>query len=51
MGASCVTWQGHDGVNFAVPARHAERIELCLYDAQGLLETARLSLPAFTDGI
>lgn len=51
MGASCVTWQGQDGVNFAVPARHAARIEVCLYDAQGLQETARLALPAFTDGI
>jgi glycogen operon protein len=35
-----------DGINFAVFSAHAEKIELCLYDAAGRLETARGALPA-----
>ena len=38
-------------MNFAVYSRHAERIEVCLYDAPGTLETARISLPTCTDGV
>lgn len=34
-----------DGIAFAVFSRHAERIELCLFDEDGDRETARLSLP------
>lgn len=34
-----------DGVAFAVFSRHGERIELCLFDADGKTETARLPLP------
>lgn len=51
MGASCVTRQGHEGVNFAVCSCHAERVEVCLFDAQGVLEIARVSLPACTNGV
>lgn len=35
-----------DGVNFAIHSRHAERVELCLFDASGMHETARLPLPS-----
>jgi len=51
MGANCMTLQGQDGVNFAVYSRYAERMEVCLYDAQGMLETARVSLPLCTNGV
>lgn len=37
-------WDG-SGVEFAVFSRHAERIELCLFDEAGDRETARLELP------
>ncbi|HSF95785.1 MAG TPA: glycogen debranching protein GlgX [Thermohalobaculum sp.] len=33
-----------EGVNFAVFSEHASRIELCLFSADGLTETARLPL-------
>ena len=39
------------GVNFAVASRHAQAIELCLFDASGTIETARLGLPGHRDGI
>ncbi|AKJ68444.1 glycogen operon protein GlgX [Pandoraea thiooxydans] len=42
LGAS---WDGR-GVNFAVYSRHAEQIELCLFDAAGHREIARVPLPA-----
>ena len=51
MGASCMSQDGRMGVNFAVFSRHAERIDVCLYDAQGLRETARFALPACTNGV
>jgi len=38
------------GVNFAVFSAHAQRIDLCLFDAAGR-ETARLALPARTGDI
>jgi isoamylase len=34
-----------DGVNFAVFSAHAERVELCLFDAVADTEIARLPLP------
>ena len=34
-----------DGCNFAVYSRHAERIEICLFDAAGEQELRRLALP------
>ncbi len=40
-------WTGR-GINFAVCSRYAERIELCLFDATGKVEVARLDLPART---
>ncbi|MDO8250807.1 MAG: glycogen debranching protein GlgX [Rhodoferax sp.] len=51
MGASAMTLQGHKGVNFAVYSRHAERMDVCLYDAQGARETARFSLPVCSNGV
>lgn len=39
------TWDGR-GINFAVFSRHAEKIELCLFDATGRRETWRAPLPA-----
>lgn len=39
------TWDGH-GVNFAVFSRHAENVELCLFESATGPESARLSLPA-----
>jgi glycogen operon protein len=43
-------WDGL-GVNFAVFSAHAERIELCLFDAAGRHEVARLPLPECTDEV
>jgi glycogen operon protein len=39
------------GVNFALFSEHAERVELCLYDASGEAEIARLALPECTDQV
>jgi len=44
------TWDGL-GINFAVFSAHAEKIELCLFDASGRHEVARYVLPAQTDEI
>ncbi|MEA1937745.1 MAG: hypothetical protein U9N14_01460, partial [Pseudomonadota bacterium] len=41
---------GH-GVNFAIFSAHAEKVELCLFDARGKKETARYVLPVNTDQI
>src|SRR5688572_6922665 len=43
-------WDGR-GTQFAVFAEDAERVELCLFDAGGRHETARLPLPECTDGL
>ncbi len=43
-------WDGL-GVNFAVFSAHAERIELCLFDAAGRREVARLPMPECTDEV
>jgi glycogen operon protein len=40
-------FDGH-GVNFAVFSSHAESMELCLFDADGQHELARLPLPCHT---
>ncbi|MBA3595955.1 MAG: glycogen debranching protein GlgX [Methylibium sp.] len=40
-----------NGVNFAVFSANASSIELCLFDAAGRREVARLPLPECTDGI
>jgi isoamylase len=34
-----------DGVNFALFSAHAEKVELCLFDPAGQLETNRIALP------
>ncbi len=43
-------WRG-DGVNFALVAPHAQAVELCLFDAAGTREVARMPLPACDDGV
>jgi glycogen operon protein len=43
-------WDGL-GVNFAVYSGNAERVELCLFDAEGKHQVARLPLPCFTGEI
>ncbi len=40
-----------DGVNFALFSAHAERVELCLFDASGQHEIKRYTLPDNTDQI
>ena len=40
-----------DGVNFAVHAGAAERVEICLFDRSGTREERRIALPARTDDI
>ena len=44
------TWDGA-GVNFAVFSAHAERMELCLFDADGAHEIERVTLTECTDQI
>jgi len=43
-------WDGH-GVNFALVAPHAHAVHLCLFDLDGVLELARLRMPACEDGV
>ncbi|HEY0179471.1 MAG TPA: glycogen debranching protein GlgX, partial [Dokdonella sp.] len=43
-------WDGL-GVNFALYSAHATRVELCLFDARGRRETARIDLPGRTGPI
>jgi len=43
-------WDGH-GVNFALVAPHAQAVDLCLFDAEGGRELARLRMPACADGV
>jgi glycogen operon protein len=43
-------WDGR-GVNFAVYALNADKVELCLYDATGHRELARLALPGNHAGV
>jgi isoamylase len=40
-----------DGVNFALYSAHAERVELCLFSADGSHEEARLLLPDVTNQV
>lgn len=42
------TWDG-EGVNFAIFSEHAEKIELCLFDAKGRREVQRIVLKECTD--
>ena len=43
-------WDG-DGTNFALFSAHAEKVELCLFDASGRRETDRLDLPQCSDQV
>src|SRR5262249_8593279 len=43
-------WDGK-GVNFALFSAHATKVELCLFDAGGKSETARIELPEYRDEI
>ena len=42
------TWDGQ-GVNFALYSRHAEQVELCLFDESGRRELERIALRERTD--
>ena len=44
------TWDGA-GVNFALFSENATKVELCLFDAEGKRETARIRLPEQTDQV
>jgi len=39
------------GVNFVLFSAHAQKVELCLFDATGTIEIQRLVLPEFTDEV
>ena len=43
-------WDGK-GVNFTLFSSNATKVELCLFDARGKTETARIELPEFRDEI
>jgi len=47
LGAS---WTGL-GVNFALFSAHATKVELCLFDTDGISEVERIDLPEYTDEI
>ena len=40
-----------EGVNFALVAPNATKVELCMFDSSGRHEQQRLALPACTDGV
>ncbi|MDN5869698.1 MAG: glycogen debranching protein GlgX [Nitrococcus sp.] len=42
------TWDG-EGVNFSLFSEHAEKVELCLFDARGQREVTRVELKEQTD--
>jgi glycogen operon protein len=44
------TWDG-TGVNFALFSAHAERVDVCIFDARGRREIARYTLPEYTDEV
>ncbi len=43
-------WNGA-GINFALAAPHAQAVSLCLFDADGTREYARMSMPARSAGV
>jgi glycogen operon protein len=51
MGVTASVSEGVSGLNVAVYARHASAVELCLFDFTGEVETARIRLPACSDGV
>lgn len=44
------TWDG-EGVNFALFSQHAEKVELCVFDAKGRREVQRIELREQTDWV
>lgn len=44
------TWDG-EGVNFALFSEHADKVELCLFDASGRHEVQRIVIPEHIDQI
>jgi isoamylase len=44
------TWDGR-GTNFALFSAHGEKVELCLFDAQGRREIDRVALPERTEDV
>lgn len=44
------TYDGN-GVNFALFSANAEKVELCLFDKEGVREFVRLPLPGYTDEV
>jgi glycogen operon protein len=44
------TWDGL-GVNFALFSANATKVELCLFDVDGMQEVERIELPEFTDEV
>lgn len=44
------TWDGA-GTNFAIFSAHAEKVEVCLFDADGATERDRIELPEYTHEI
>ncbi len=43
-------WDGR-GTNFAIFSANATKVEICLFDASGQKETARIELPEYTDQV
>ena len=39
------------GVNFAIFSAHATKVEVCIFDEAGTTETARITLPEYTDEV
>ncbi len=44
------TWDGR-GTNFSLFSEHATKVELCLFDAEGRREQARITLPEYTNQV
>src|ERR1700694_3608313 len=44
------TWDG-EGVNFSLFSKHADKVELCLFDATGRREVRRIAMPEQTDQV
>jgi isoamylase len=44
------TWDGL-GVNFALFSANATKVELCLFDIEGMRELERIELPEYTDEV
>ena len=44
------TWDGR-GTNFGVFSEHASKVEVCLFERDGMRESVRIELPEYTDQI